>query len=482
MKSTLYDLVVLGGGAGGLTVAAGAAGLGAKVALIEQSELLGGDCLHYGCVPSKAFIAAAKRAHEVREVEIIAGIEERDTNRDNILFKHALKCVREAINHIQAHDHIDRFRELGVDVIQGFGRFKNVVEIETNRGNVVRGKRFVVATGSRPALPSIPGLNQAGFLTNESVFSLSYRPTSLAVIGGGPIGLELAQAFARFGIEVTILEAGNVLLQKEDTDIAEIAFEALKGKLNILHNSNILEVNVNSDGTKSITIEVVDKKCVLIVDDILVAAGRHPNTDNIGIEQIGVKMNGKHITVDATMRTNIKNIFAVGDVVQAFPFTHAAALEAKVVVSNALFGLRRKVDYLNMPWVTFMDPEVFHLGFTEKEARSRFDNRVRIYSTNLDDVDRFVADRRMRGMVKLITDRRGRILGAHAIGSGASDWMQEVVYAKTFRKKIGTLSIPVYPYPVRAAAIQQAADQYWRKKLFDGFLQKVLQWYIRWFR
>jgi pyruvate/2-oxoglutarate dehydrogenase complex dihydrolipoamide dehydrogenase (E3) component len=476
-----YHIVVLGGGAGGLTVAAGAASLGARVALIERSTLLGGDCLHHGCIPSKAFIAAAKSVYTAKKTAAEFGIT-LDGEAD---FSVAMTRVRQAIAHIQAHDDVERFRRMGVDVFHGVGRFINRTAIETDAGVVVRGKRIVIATGSRPVIPSIPGLTESGYVTNETVFSITKRPRRLAVIGGGPIGLELAQSFARLGSEVTVLEAGQRLLPREDAEVAAIPVAALQREMTIHTGANVSEIRTQADGTKLLCFKVNHhaEEQQLVADEILVAAGRQPNTLGIGLEQAGVQLQpSHHVKTDTTLRTNVPTIYAVGDTVQSFPFTHAAGLEGKTVVANAVFGLRRNVRYDHVPWVTFTDPELFHLGLTEQEARDRFGDHIHVYTAHMDDIDRNVAERDTEGMVKLIAHRNGHILGAHAAGSGAGDWMQQVVYAKTLGQRIGSLSLPVYPYPVRAAAVQRATDQYWRTKLFSGWLPKLTQAYVRFFR
>ncbi|MFD2673263.1 dihydrolipoyl dehydrogenase family protein [Marinicrinis sediminis] len=474
-----YDLIVLGGGAGGLTVAAGAASMGAKVALIEKNAQPGGDCLHYGCVPSKALIHAAKKVHQARLSAEAFDLEV--TGEADLL--QALKRVKAAIAHIQKHDDADRFRDMGVDVYIGRGSFQDDHHLMIEGGETIYGKRIVISTGSRPVIPPIEGLKETGYITNETIFDLTYKPKRLFVIGAGVIGLELAQAMARFGIEVTVAEASSQLLGKEDEELVPFIQSALEKELKIMLNTKVQKVGKKENGDKMILVEQDGETKEILVDDILVATGRKPNTDRIGLDHTGVKTTDSgHIQVKPTLQTDRSHIYAIGDVLQAFPFTHAAGMEGKVVVSNAVFGLRRKVDYTHVPWVIYTDPEVFHLGLTEKEAREQIGSDIQVYKVTLDEVDRFIADHETEGLVKVITDKKGKIVGAHAVGKEAGDWMQEIVFAKHHGHKIGDISHVIHPYPTHGAAVQRASDQYWRNKLFSGAIPKLMKRYIRWFR
>lgn len=473
-----YDLIVLGGGAGGLTVAAGAASMGATVALVEKEEQPGGDCLHYGCVPSKALITSAKKVHGARTAAEQFGF----ALQGEADFPEAMRRVKAAIGDIQKHDDADRFREMGVDVYHGFGTFKDDHHIEIIGGETIYGKRIVISTGSSPVIPPIEGLNEIDFLTNETIFDLRSKPDRLFVIGAGPIGLELAQSFARFGSKVTVAEYSPELLGREDEEIVPYIQSELEKELTLLLNTKVEKVSLLDSGEKQITVLQGKEERTIVADEILVAAGRRPNTDKIGLEQAGVQTDKGYIAVKETLQTTVPHIYAVGDVLRSFPFTHAAGMEGKVAVGNAVFGLRKKVNYEHVPWVTYTDPEVFHLGMTEKEAKEQYGEDIQVYKVTLDDVDRFVADRETNGMVKVITDQKGRILGAHAVGREAGDWMQEIVFAKQHGHKIGDVSHVIHAYPTHGAAVQRAADQYWRRKLFAGILPKLLKRYIQWFR
>ncbi|WCK52954.1 FAD-dependent oxidoreductase [Aneurinibacillus sp. Ricciae_BoGa-3] len=473
-----YDLIVMGGGAGGLTVAAGAASMGAKIALIEKEEQPGGDCLHFGCIPSKALIESAKKVHDAKKTAKEFNLE----LHGELDFPEAIRRVKAAIAHIQRHDDADRFKKMGVDVYHGLGRFKDDHLVEISSGDVIYGKRIVISTGSRPVIPPIEGIQEVDYLTNETIFDLNDLPKRLVVVGAGPIGLELAQSFARLGSQVTVIEFASSLLGREDQDMVPFAQEALEKELTFMFSSKVQKVEKLLDGGKRVTVLRGEEEIKLDADEILIATGRQPNTDQIGIENTGVQVDKGCIVVKDTLQTTVPHIYGIGDVLRTFPFTHAAGMEGKIVVGNAVLGLKRKVSYEHVPWVTYIDPEVFHLGLTEQEAREKYGESIRIYKVTLDDVDRFVADREMSGLVKVITDHKGLILGAHAVGKNAGDWMQEIIYAKQHGHKIGNISNVIHPYPTHGAALQRAANQYWRNKLFKGIIPKMLKKYIEWFR
>ncbi|NLP49738.1 mercuric reductase [Bacillus sp. RO1] len=473
-----YDLIVIGGGAGGLTVAAGAASLGGKVALIEKEEQPGGDCLHFGCVPSKALIEIANRIKSARSLEEF-GVHV----SENIKIETVMKKVKEAIDHIQVHDDADRFRKLGVDVYIGMGAFHSKNEVIVNNNEIIFGKRIVISTGSRPFVPPIPGLKENGYITNETIFSLSTLPRRLLVLGGGPIGIEMAQAMARLGSNVTVVEKSDGILVKEDKEVQHLMKDVLSKEMDLLFKATVRSIEAGQNGkVVHLTMEPGEKETSIEVDEILVATGRTPNSDKLQLNKANVQTDNRgHIKVNERLQTNIPHIYAIGDVNGTLPFTHVAGMEGKQVVQNALLGLRRKIDYSNVPWVTYTSPEVFHLGLTEEEAKEKNLN-YDAYKVDLSEVDRFVTDHQTTGFVKIITDKKGQIIGAHAVGKHAGDWMQEVVFSKQFNKKIGSISNVIHPYPNHSAAVQRTADAFWRKKLFEGFLPKVMEKYIRWFR
>lgn len=472
-----YDVIVIGGGAGGLTVAAGSASMGAKIALIEKEKQLGGDCLHYGCVPSKSLIQSAKMAKEARQAALEFGLELKGEADLSV----AKERIKNAIATIQEHDDADRFRALGVDVYRSYGRFKDAKHVELDSGEVLEGKRIVIATGSSPMIPQIEGIDDIHYLTNETIFELDKTPNRLGVIGAGPIGLELAQSMARFGSKVTVIEFAPTIFKQEDTDVILPIQEALEKEITLLLNSKVEKVQTTVTGI-IVTISSGDQKQQIEVDELLIAAGRKPNIEGLRLELAGVKIERGHIVVKETLQTTAPNIYAIGDVNGQFPFTHGAAAEGKTVIANAVFGLKKKMNYDHMPWVTYTDPEVYHLGLTEEQARKKFGENINVYRVSSGEVDRFVADRDLNGLVKVITNKKGMILGAHAVGKSPSDWMQEIVFAKQHGHKLGDLSRVIHPYPTHGAILQQIADQYWRKKLFGGWIPRVTKKYVQWFR
>ncbi|WP_226677423.1 dihydrolipoyl dehydrogenase family protein [Rossellomorea aquimaris] len=472
-----YDLIVIGGGAGGLTVASGAASLGAKVALIEKSGLLGGDCLHFGCVPSKAFIQAAREVATIRNGSAL-GFETSGT----VNMKKVKERVKGAIAHIQKHDDPDRFLQMGVDIYFGGAEFLDSHSILVEKEDRISGKRIVVATGSSPLVPDIDGLSEVEYHTNETVFDVEELPNRVVFVGGGPIGLELAQAFSQLGAEAVVLEQNDGILGKEDKEIREVATGLLEKDIQFEYGAEIKRVSEKAGGQKTVHYVKDGVKQSVDGDLLFLATGRKPGTESLNLSAAGVEVDDRgFIKVNDELRTNHSHIFAIGDVNGRYPFTHGAGMEGKLVVQNAVFGLKRKVSYSKLPWTTYTTPEIFHIGLTEEEAVEK-GIEYKVYKTTLDEVDRFVADHRTEGLVKIITEPNGKILGAHAVGTGAGDWMQPVIFAMEKGSKIGALSNMVYPYPNHAAAVQQTADLYWREKLFDGVLPVISKKYVELFR
>ncbi|TKD69940.1 dihydrolipoyl dehydrogenase family protein [Pseudalkalibacillus hwajinpoensis] len=472
-----YDLIVIGGGSGGLTAASGAASMGAKVALIDDQPGLGGDCLHFGCVPSKAFITAAKEVHAVYKGAAEFGL----TVSGDVLFERAIERVKEAIDEIQEIDSDERFGKLGVDIYRGKGAFKDEHTVTINDENPIKGKRIVISTGSSPNVPPIDGVENVSFITNETIFNLDHLPKSVVFIGGGPVGLELAQSLSRFGSSVTILETSESIFKKEDHEVIPIVTKALEKELSFVFEADVTGIS-EQNGHKVVTYKVNGEENTIVSEAIMMSTGRKPNTAKLNLEAAGVDESKGYITVNESLQTSKSHIYAIGDVNGAFPFTHGAGMEGKLIVQNAVFGLKRKVNYDNVPWVTYTEPEVFHLGLTEQEAKEKHGEDIRVFKVGTDDVDRFIAERKKDGLVKVITDKKGHILGAHAVGEDSGSWMQEIVFAKEHGHKIGDISTVIHPYPTKGAILNQAADMYWREKLFDGWLPKVSEKYIKWVR
>jgi pyruvate/2-oxoglutarate dehydrogenase complex dihydrolipoamide dehydrogenase (E3) component len=456
-----YNLVVIGAGTAGLVTAAGAAGLGAKVALIER-ELLGGDCLNVGCVPSKALIRAARAAAHVRDaaqfgVRVPPGVQ--------VDFPAVMERMRRLRAGISPHDSAARFRGLGVDVYLGQGAFTGPNTIAVG-GQTLRFRRAVIATGARAARPAIPGLAEAGFLTNETAFALTALPPRLAVIGAGPIGCELAQCFARFGSQVHLLGNHPQVLPREDEGAAERVEKALRRDgVELTLSCRIVRVDKRGDD-KVIHLACGDRQREIAVDALLVGAGRVPNMEGLNLDAVGVRHDSKEgVWVNDRLRTSNRNIYAAGDICSRFKFTHAADAMARIVIQNALFKGRARASALTVPWCTYTDPEVAHVGLYEHEARER-GIAFRTFTQELTDVDRAVLDGEDEGFVKvLVTPRGDTILGATIVAAHAGDLISELTLAMVGRLGLGTIARTIHPYPTQAEAIKKVGDAYNRARL-----------------
>lgn len=463
-----YDMVIIGGGSGGLVVASACAQLKAKVALVEKHKL-GGDCLWYGCVPSKSFIHAGRLAYQVKHSERF-GIY---TDSIQINFAQAMGHVQKVIATIEPHDSPERFQGLGVEVIFGSGQFIDQRTFEVN-GRKLTARAFVISTGSRPAIPPITGLKEAGFLTNEQVFSLTEQPPSLAIIGAGPIGCELGQAFGRLGTKVTLISSRDQILPKEDPQAAVIIETQFAAEgIHIIKNSRIEKVEV-IDGKKYLWMG--NEK--IVVDEIIVATGRSPNVESLNLEAGGVEYNKKGINVNQKLQTTNSHIYACGDVLGGYQFTHVAAYQASVVIPNALFLSVKKADYRVIPWTIFTDPELARVGLTEEQARKRYDD-VYVLKQEFENVDRAQTEGATQGFAKIITRSNGEILGAHIVGSSAGELIHEVVLAMSHKLKVSALSgIHVYPTLSEVnskAALLLTKQKYAKNQKLQNFLAKLFK-------
>lgn len=472
-----YNLVVLGAGTAGLVTAAGAAGLGARVALIE-SHLMGGDCLNVGCVPSKCLIRSSRVAGDVAAAAELGFPTAASGRPDFAAVMERLRRIRARIAH---HDSARRFRDdLGVDVFLGAARFASADTVEVG-GRTLRFKRAVIATGARAVAPAIPGLAEVGYLTNESVFTLTALPRRLAVIGAGPIGCELAQAFARLGSEVVLLHDSPHVLNREDADAAEIVQRTfVREGIRLVLDARIEGAATGSSGEKILSYTTGSaERGEASVDEILVGAGRAPNVEDLGLDRVGVAWDAQRgVQVDDHLRTTNSRIFAAGDVCMAHKFTHAADFAARIVIQNALFFGRKKLSALNMPWCTYTDPEIAHVGLYEHEAAAR-GIEVTTFTVPMRDVDRAIADAEEDGFVKIHV-RRGsdEILGGTIVARHAGEMIGELALAMVGKIGLGTLASVIHPYPTQAEAIRKAGDAYNRtrltptvKRLFQTFLR-----------
>lgn len=467
-----YNLVVVGAGTAGLVAAAGAAGLGAKVALVER-HLMGGDCLNVGCVPSKALIRAGRAAADTRRAGHY-GV--RGAEPISVDFAAVMERMRRLRAAISPHDSAHRFRGLGVDVYLGEAAFTGPDTLDAG-GRTIRFHRAILATGTRPAVPSIPGLADAGYLTNETVFSLTERPARLAVLGAGPIGCELAQAFARFGSEVTLLEAAPRILGREDPEAAAIVERALVSDgVRVRCGAVVEHVRRDGDGlTIALTSPDADPKIVR-ADSVLVGAGRAPNIEGLGLERAGVRYEANGVVVDDRLRTTNPRIFAAGDIASPFRFTHMADAMARIALQNALFLGRARMSALTVPWCTYTDPELAHVGLTEAEAAEK-GLALTTFLQPLTTVDRAILDGDDEGFVKVHV-RKGtdRILGATIVARHAGDLISEITLAMVGGLGLKDIARTIHPYPTQAAAIKTLGDAFNRTRLTPRVKKLVATW------
>jgi pyruvate/2-oxoglutarate dehydrogenase complex dihydrolipoamide dehydrogenase (E3) component len=454
---------VIGAGSAGLSVAAGAVQMGASVVLVEKGEM-GGDCLNTGCVPSKALIAAAHMAHAASESTAF-GI---DLAPAAIRFDAVNDHVHRVIGAIAPHDSVARFEGLGVTVIRAAAHFVDDRTVEAG-GERIRARRFVVATGSRAAVPPIPGLAEGGFLTNETIFRLRDRPGHLIVMGGGPIGIEMAQAFRRLGSEVTVVEKVSLLPRDEPEAVAVVRDALSAGGVRLLEGHGVVAVRRIGD---AVHVDV-DGGEAIVGTHLLVATGRRPNTEGLGLEAAGIAATARGITVDARLRTTNRRVFALGDVCGGPQFTHVAGYQAGIVIRNALFLLPAKVDYAALPWVTYADPELAHAGLTEAEAR-KAGHSVEILSWPFAMNDRAQAERRTEGLAKIVVGSRGRILGATIVGPRAGELIGTWALAIAQRLGIGAVAGVVMPYPTLSEVSKRAAGSYYTPRLFGAFTRRIV--------
>ncbi|MGZ5441702.1 MAG: dihydrolipoyl dehydrogenase family protein [Thermoanaerobaculia bacterium] len=452
-----FDVVVIGGGTAGLVTASGCARLGRKVALIER-EALGGDCLWTGCVPTKALVASAKLAHQMRHADAF-GLE---PVTPRITPKSVMDSMRERRRDISRHDDPEKFRRLGIDVMEGHARLVARNEVEVGRRRLVA-KDIVIATGSRTAIPPVDGLTEHGFLDHATFLAQDAFPASVLILGGGYIGIEFAQIFARFGARVTVVEMLDEIINKEDAAIITRLREILVGEEIELHTGwAVKSVRREANGKIARIENKLGESREVVVDEIFVASGRRGNTEDLGLEQVGVRVERSFITVDRFLQTSVPRIWACGDVHGGMQFTHVAAYEAVKLVRNMLFPGKSAVDYTNIPWALYTDPEVGHIGLTEEEAREKHGDEVRTYVTQMADVDRAVVDRASSGLIKFVCDGKGRILGAHALCANASTVIEEVVLARRKGMKITDLAQRISAYPSLADGVQKTASLYYQ--------------------
>lgn len=470
-----YHLVVIGAGTGGLVTAAAAAGLGARVALVER-HLMGGDCLNVGCVPSKAVLRAARAWHETHTAAARFGGPVAQGDGD---FSVAMERMRRLRADLSPVDSAARFRELGVDVFFGDGRFVDDRAVLVGERRL-QFRRAVIATGARAAVPHIPGLADVAYFTNETIFSLTVRPTHLVVVGGGPIGSELAQAFARLGARVTLVNRGAQLLPRESVDAATIIEHALtRDGVRVLHNADVEQVAYVGALTE-MTVRHRGVVETLSTDALLLAVGRTPNVDGLGLDAARVAFDARRgVHVNDRLRTSSRRIYAVGDVCSALQFTHAADFQARLVVQNALFFGRGKASALVTPRVTFTSPEVASVGLSELEAHTG-GVATDVVTVPLHDVDRARLDDETDGYCRVVLARGSdRIVGATIVAEHAGENIGEVVLAMTAKLGLGAIGRTMHPYPTQGEMLRKSADA-WRRRKLTPTVKSLFAWYFRW--
>lgn len=472
-----YNLVVLGAGTAGLVTAAAAAALGARVALVEKN-LMGGDCLNVGCVPSKALLRSARFYADLRHAARFTGSAPVPLEVD---FAAVMERMRRLRAHISHHDSAQRFRDLGIDVFLGEAAFADRRTVNVS-GVKLKFQKAVIATGARAARPLIEGLAEAGYLTNETVFNLTERPRRLLVIGGGPLGCELAQAFARLGCEVIIASQEPYFLPGEERDAAEILADALRRDgIDVRLNTEVTSVT-SRGGQKLARLVNDNQEATVAVDEILAGVGRAPNVEGLNLEAAGVEYDGEHgVRVNDYLQTSNRRIYAAGDVALERKFTHMADATARIVIQNALFWGHKKLSSLTIPWCTYTDPEIAHVGVYVKEAREG-GFPIKTFTVPMSDVDRAVLDGEEDGFVKIhVHEGTDTILGATIVARHAGEMINEVSLAMVAGIGLKTISQVIHSYPTQAEAIRKAADAYNRTRL-TPFLRALSRRWLAWSR
>ncbi len=472
-----YNLVVIGAGTAGLITAAGAAGLGARVALIER-HLMGGDCLNVGCVPSKCVIRSSRVRADVANAGTFGVAVPPGAEAD---FGAVMERMRRLRSRISANDSAKRYSDLGVDIFLGEGRFTGPDTVEVD-GKVLRFKKGVIATGARAFEPPVEGLKDAGFLTNETVFSLTELPQRITVFGAGPIGCELAQAFARLGSQVTIIERAPQFLTREDPDAARILADAfVKDGIDVRLSTTVNRVTLSGQ-EKVLHVSTDGQEGEIAADAILVGAGRTPNVDGLGLEAAGVSFDNRQgVVVNDYLQTTNPKIYAAGDICLLHKFTHTADATARIVIQNALFMGRKRLSALTIPWCTYTDPEIAHVGMYEREAEAK-GIAVDTFMREMKEVDRAIADGEEEGFVKIhVKKGTDKIVGATIVARHAGEMISEITLAMVGNMGLKTLSTVIHPYPTQAEGIKQAGDAFNRSRL-TPFLKSLFVRYLTWHR
>jgi len=469
-----FDIGIIGGGAAGLTVASGAAQLGARTLLVEKEKALGGDCLHYGCVPSKTLIRTAQVYHLMKNSKAygLPAIEAPPVD-----FQAVKKRIQSVIDTIQQHDSEERFCSLGAKVKFGEPSFADEHSVRLN-GDTVSARHWVIATGSSPSIPATEGLDQTPYITNKEIFYLDRLPSSIVILGAGPIAIEMAQAFSRLGTKVSVVQRSGQILTKEDKDMADEIMKVLISEGVTFHlNASVLRVKDLGLEKEIVLKDRAEKSFSLKAEQILVAMGRDPNVKTLGLEGIGVEFDRKGIKVDDRLRTTQKHIYAAGDITGAYQFTHAAGYEGGIVVSNAIFHLPRRANYTFLPWCTYTDPELASVGMNEKRAReSRIEYSV--WTEPFKSNDRSLAEGEKVGKIKLLLDKSEKPIGVQILGPQAGELLSEWVAVFNGKVKLSTLAAAVHPYPTLGEISKRVAGTLLSRKIFSDRVRKGLKFFF----
>ncbi len=462
------DICVIGAGSGGLSVAAAVAAFGRKVVLIEKHKM-GGDCLNYGCVPSKALIAAGKRAHAMR-TSAPFGLLPVEPDIDYAKVNEHVKAV---IGAIEPNDSVERFTGLGVHVIQAAGKFIDKTTVRAG-DTLIKARRFVIATGSSPLVPPIPGLEGTPYFTNETLFDNTEKLPHLLIVGGGPIGMEMAQAHRRLGSRVTVIE-GLKAMGKDDPELAAVVLDQMREEGITIREGAMVERVEGTTGTIKVTVKTDAGSEMIEGTHLLLAVGRKPNIEDLGLEAAGIKHERGGITVDAGMVTSNRRVFAIGDCTGGLQFTHVANYHAGIVVRRALFQMPAKANAGIIPWVTYTEPELAHCGLTEEQAQAKA-GKINVLRWPYHENDRAQAERTTEGLVKVITDRRGRILGASIVGEHAGEVIQMWSLAISQKMKIKAMTDWISPYPTLSEVNKRAAYRYFGAAAGSATVRSVINW------
>lgn len=474
MKRYDYDMIVIGGGSGGLSVSAGAGQLGLKTLLIEKEERLGGDCLHYGCVPSKTLIKSASCYHIVKNAEKY-GLPKVEVPQ--VDFKNIAGRIKGVIDTIQKHDSPEQMKKYNVETRFGKAAFidDHTVELE---GKKITSRIFVIATGSSPFIPPIEGIQDVPYVTNMNIFSMEALPPSLCVLGGGPIAMEMAQSLGRFGSEVTVVELMDQILPKEDQDVASFITRMMeKEGIRIFTGTKAVKVEREAETIK-VTVDRKGKKSTLEAKALLVATGRKPTIEGLALAKAGVNHSPNGISVDKHLRTNRKNIYACGDVTGGYQFTHVASYQAGIIISSAILHLPIGVDYKNITWCTFLDPEVASAGLNETEAKKR-SIKYTVHKAEFNENDRARAEAETKGFIKILTDAKDTVIGVQIIGPHAGELIHEWVAVLNGKIGLSRIAQAIHVYPTLSEINKKISGDYFAPRLFSKKTRRILKFLFK---